>query len=87
MTSQPSRTEIQVRGYTRSLHALRYKHFLACTAVLGGKRRCREEGQLPPGFCLSLLAGGKLQSPPDLLRLMACVPPWALLEVEKIKAK
>lgn len=22
----------------------------ACTAVLGSKRRCREEGQLPPGF-------------------------------------
>nr|XP_005887125.1 PREDICTED: UDP-N-acetylhexosamine pyrophosphorylase-like protein 1 [Bos mutus] len=79
---RPSHTDIQVRGYRRSLHALRCRRFLTCTAVLGRKCRCRQEGQLPPGFCSRLLGGGKLQSP----RLAPVNGPCAtvgLLEVER----
>ena len=58
LSARPSHTEIKVRGYRQSLHVLRYRRFLTCTAVLGRKRRCRQEGQLPPGFCSRLLGGG-----------------------------
>lgn len=82
LSARQSHTEIQVRRYRRSLHALRCRRFLTRTAVLGRKRRCRQEGQLPPGFCSRLLGGGKLQSP----RLAPVNGPCAtvgLLEVER----